>query len=154
MCGIQGATCQMAFLNIFQCANSLWRFQLVGILFSFPGIIFKTDTFTKRSPKITTPLDSSYRLYLVRYIQDTLFIAFWFLCVFISSPDPGDDDKIMAEGIGRFCEDLKLDPASLKVLVIAWKFKAATQCEFSRKEFTDGMVELGWAEEWIKYLTL
>lgn len=57
--------------------------------------------------------------------------------------DPGDDDKIMAEGIGRFCEDLKLDPASLKVLIIAWKFKAATQCEFSRKEFTDGMVELG-----------
>ena len=49
----------------------------------------------------------------------------------------------MAEGIGRFCEDLKLDPASFKVLVIAWKFKAATQCEFSRKEFTDGMVELG-----------
>lgn len=57
--------------------------------------------------------------------------------------DPTDDDKIMAEGIGRFCEDLKLDPASLKVLIIAWKFKAATQCEFTRKEFTDGMVELG-----------
>lgn len=57
--------------------------------------------------------------------------------------DPTDDDKIMAEGIGRFCEDLKLDPASLKVLIIAWKFKAATQCEFTRKEFTEGMVELG-----------
>lgn len=57
--------------------------------------------------------------------------------------DPTDDDKIMAEGIGRFCEDLKLDPASLKVLIIAWKFKAATQCEFTRKEFTEGMLELG-----------
>lgn len=59
--------------------------------------------------------------------------------------DPTDDDKIMAEGIGRFCEDLKLDPANLRVLLIAWKFKAATQCEFTRKEFTDGMLELGWA---------
>ena len=57
--------------------------------------------------------------------------------------DPTDDDKIMAEGIGRFCEDLKLDPANLRVLLIAWKFKAATQCEFTRKEFTDGMLELG-----------
>lgn len=57
--------------------------------------------------------------------------------------DPTDDDKIMAEGIGRFCEDLKLDPTNLRVLLIAWKFKAATQCEFTRKEFTDGMLELG-----------
>lgn len=57
--------------------------------------------------------------------------------------EPGDEDKIMAEGIGRFCEDLNLDPTSIKVLLIAWKFKAATQCEFSRKEFTDGMTELG-----------
>ena len=52
-------------------------------------------------------------------------------------------DKIMADGIGRFCEDLNLDPASLKVLIIAWKFKAATQCEFTKKEFSDGMAELG-----------
>ena len=57
--------------------------------------------------------------------------------------DPSDDDKILAEGIGRFCEDLKLDPTSLKVLIIAWKFKATTQCEFTRKEFTEGMIELG-----------
>lgn len=59
------------------------------------------------------------------------------------SLDPSDDDKIMAEGIGRFCEDLRLDPTSLKVLIIAWKFRAATQCEFTRKEFIDGMVDLG-----------
>lgn len=57
--------------------------------------------------------------------------------------EPGDEDKMMAEGIGKFCEDLNVDPASLKVLIIAWKFKAATQCEFTRKEFADGMVELG-----------
>lgn len=57
--------------------------------------------------------------------------------------DPSDDDKITFLGIARFCEDLKEDPASLKVLIIAWKFKAATQCEFTRKEFTDGMIELG-----------
>ncbi|KAK3747494.1 hypothetical protein QZH41_011368, partial [Actinostola sp. cb2023] len=58
------------------------------------------------------------------------------------STDPGEEEKILAEGVGHFLEDLNLDPASLKVLVIAWKFKAATQCEFTRKEFIDGMTEL------------
>ncbi|KXJ24907.1 DCN1-like protein 2 [Exaiptasia diaphana] len=56
--------------------------------------------------------------------------------------DRDDEDKILAEGIGHFLEDLHLDPASLKVLIIAWKFKAATQCEFSKKEFIDGMTDL------------
>lgn len=53
----------------------------------------------------------------------------------------------MADGVGRFCEDLNLDPISIKVLLIAWKFKAATQCEFSRKEFTDGMTEIGYVNK-------
>lgn len=54
-----------------------------------------------------------------------------------------DEDKMLAEGVSRFCEDVGLDPTSLTVLLIAWKFKAATQCEFSRKEFVDGMSSLG-----------
>jgi len=53
------------------------------------------------------------------------------------------EDKMLVNGISQFCEDLKLDPASFDVLLICWKFKAEVQCEFSRKEFTDGMVELG-----------
>ncbi|XP_008051019.1 DCN1-like protein 2 [Carlito syrichta] len=57
--------------------------------------------------------------------------------------DPQDENKIGIDGIQRFCDDLSLDPASMSVLVIAWKFRAATQCEFSRKEFVDGMTELG-----------
>ena len=60
-----------------------------------------------------------------------------------SSPDPQDDNKIGIDGIQQFCDDLTLDPASRSVLVVAWKFRAATQCEFSRKEFLDGMAELG-----------
>lgn len=54
-----------------------------------------------------------------------------------------DEDKMLAEGVSRFCEDAGLDPTSLTVLLIAWKFKAATQCEFSRKEFVEGMSSLG-----------
>ena len=57
--------------------------------------------------------------------------------------DPQDEGKIGVDGIQQFCDDLMLDPASVSVLVVAWKFRAATQCEFSRKEFLEGMAELG-----------
>ncbi|XP_041840250.1 DCN1-like protein 2b isoform X1 [Melanotaenia boesemani] len=57
--------------------------------------------------------------------------------------DPHDENKIGIDGIQQFCDDLTLDPASMSILVVAWKFRAATQCEFSRKEFLDGMGELG-----------
>ncbi|XP_055399055.1 DCN1-like protein 2 isoform X1 [Bubalus kerabau] len=57
--------------------------------------------------------------------------------------DPQDENKIGIYGIQQFCDDLSLDPASITVLVIAWKFRAATQCEFSKKEFVDGMTQLG-----------
>lgn len=57
--------------------------------------------------------------------------------------DPHEEDKITAEGMLRFLEDLHLNPESRTVLLIAWKFKAATQCEFTREEFVQGMTELG-----------
>lgn len=59
------------------------------------------------------------------------------------STDPQDENKIGIDGIQQFCDDLSLDPASITVLVVAWKFRAATQCEFTKKEFLDGMTELG-----------
>lgn len=54
-----------------------------------------------------------------------------------------EEDKMLAEGVSRFCEEAGLDPYSITVLILAWKFKAATQCEFTRKEFVEGMTELG-----------
>ena len=39
------------------------------------------------------------------------------------------------------------------VLIIAWKFKAQQQCEFSREEFIGGMVELGRIFTWIVFIT-
>ncbi|XP_065644786.1 DCN1-like protein 1 isoform X2 [Hydra vulgaris] len=54
-----------------------------------------------------------------------------------------NEDKMLVDGLTRFCDDLKLDPVSFEVLLICWKFKASVQGEFSRKEFVDGMCELG-----------
>lgn len=62
-------------------------------------------------------------------------------------PDPIEADKITAEGIMKFLDDLNLSPESKLVLIIAWKFRAAVQCEFSREEFMTGMTEL-----WYVYL--
>lgn len=72
------------------------------------------------------------------------FLAVINLISFLFSPaDPQDENKIGIDGIQQFCDDLMLDPASVSILVVAWKFRAATQCVFSRKEFLDGMAELG-----------
>lgn len=46
------------------------------------------------------------------------------------------------DGVMKFLEDLSLSPESRTVLLIAWKFKAATQCEFTKDEFVNGMTEL------------
>lgn len=48
------------------------------------------------------------------------------------------EDAILEEGMERFCNDLCVDPAEFKVLVLAWKFQAATMCKFTRREFVDG----------------
>ncbi|UYV80896.1 DCUN1D1 [Cordylochernes scorpioides] len=57
--------------------------------------------------------------------------------------DHAEPDKISADGILKFLEDLSLTPESKLVLILAWKFKAATQCEFTKHEFIMGMTELG-----------
>lgn len=74
----------------------------------------------------------------------TLISLLLFTFFSLTSPtDPQDENKIGIDGIQQFCDDLTLDPASMSILVVAWKFRAATQCEFSRKEFLDGMSDLG-----------
>lgn len=59
-------------------------------------------------------------------------------------PDPHEEEKITAEGMMKFLEDLNLHPESRVVLILAWKFKAATQCEFTKDEFVNGMTDLGY----------
>ncbi len=44
----------------------------------------------------------------------------------------------------KFLDDLNLSPDSKLVLIIAWKFKAAAQCEFSKDEFIRGMMDIGY----------
>lgn len=63
--------------------------------------------------------------------------------LFRSYQDPNDQAKISTDGVCRFLDDLRLDPTSKLVLIIAWKFRAETQCEFSRTEFVNGFVDLG-----------
>lgn len=50
------------------------------------------------------------------------------------------------DGVMKFLEDLQLNPESLTVLILAWRFKAATQCEFTKDEFVNGMIEMGYGE--------
>lgn len=56
--------------------------------------------------------------------------------------DPSSD-RILSGGIIKFLEDLNLSPESRLVLILAFKFRAQTQCEFSKEEFINGFCELG-----------
>ena len=53
-----------------------------------------------------------------------------------------NEDSILAVGIEKFCEDLKVDPMDFRVLALAWKFEASQMCRFTRKEFLDGCRKL------------
>ncbi|KAI6653278.1 DCN1-like protein 3 [Oopsacas minuta] len=53
-----------------------------------------------------------------------------------------DSDQIMAGGVERFCNDLKVDPTDFIVLAIAWKFNADQMCMFTREQFITGCSEL------------
>ena len=55
----------------------------------------------------------------------------------------GGEHKMLAEGVAQFLADLQLDPRSITVLILAWKFNAETQCEFTLEEFLSGMLGLG-----------
>ncbi|XP_014663448.1 PREDICTED: DCN1-like protein 3 [Priapulus caudatus] len=48
------------------------------------------------------------------------------------------EDAILSEGVERLCRDLGVQPEEFRVLVLAWKFQAATMCRFTRSEFASG----------------
>uniref|UniRef100_A0A2K6FCE4 DCN1-like protein n=1 Tax=Propithecus coquereli TaxID=379532 RepID=A0A2K6FCE4_PROCO len=47
-------------------------------------------------------------------------------------------EELLGEGMEHFCNDLCVDAAEFQMLLLAWKFKAATMSKFTRKEFFDG----------------
>lgn len=53
------------------------------------------------------------------------------------------EERILVNGMVRLLEDLRLAPESIRVLILAWKCDAKTQCEFTRDEFMRGILELG-----------
>ena len=65
-------------------------------------------------------------------------------CVYCYCADPHEERKMTVDGVMRFLDDLCLSPESRTVLILAWRFKAETQCEFTRDEFTYGMRIMGW----------
>jgi DCN1-like protein 1/2 len=57
--------------------------------------------------------------------------------------DNNDGTRITSDGVIKFLDDLQLSPESRLVLILAWKFRAQTQCEFLRDEFVNGFCDLG-----------
>ncbi|PRW57295.1 DCN1 2 [Chlorella sorokiniana] len=53
-----------------------------------------------------------------------------------------DEEVIGVDGIQAMCEDLGVQPDDIVVLVLSWHFGAEAMCEYSRKEFEEGMASL------------
>ena len=70
-----------------------------------------------------------------------LLRKYFFKAIYIL--DEHTPNKMTAQGVMKFLEDLRLDPEHRLVLIIAWKFQAAHQCEFTKEEFVTGMVDMG-----------
>ncbi|XP_061356366.1 uncharacterized protein LOC133300793 [Gastrolobium bilobum] len=50
---------------------------------------------------------------------------------------------IESEGIGALCEDLQVDRADVRILILAWKMKAEKQGVFTKDEWRRGLKGLG-----------
>lgn len=81
-------------------------------------------------------------MYIVNYQLSIKIVVKHHHFIFLPS-DPHEEDKMTVDGVMKFLEDLQLNPESLTVLILAWRFKAATQCEFTKEEFINGMTEMG-----------
>ncbi|XP_065826839.1 DCN1-like protein 3 [Oscarella lobularis] len=78
----------------------------------------------RSSPPTTESVEAKIGAYFARY------------------KDP-DEDRILAEGMERFCADLGVDPTEFVVLALAWTFEADEMCAFARNEFVGGCRRLG-----------
>lgn len=53
-----------------------------------------------------------------------------------------EDACVGVDGVTQLCSDLGVEPDDVVVLVLSWHFKAVAMCEYSRKEFEEGMAGL------------
>lgn len=82
-----------------------------------------SDRTPSRQSSVSLPLESKIEAFFEKYRDK-------------------EEDKILAEGMERFCVDLDVDPTEFIVLVLAWKFGAEEMCTFSRQEFVEGCRKL------------
>lgn len=52
------------------------------------------------------------------------------------------ENFIQSDGVLRLCQDLKVQPDDFLVLLLAWKFRAAQMCRFSKEEFITGCLRV------------
>lgn len=61
----------------------------------------------------------------------------------LNASDDGEGGAVIGDaGLQRLCADVGVEPDDLVVLALAWKLKAVTLGEFTRREFLAGLTEL------------
>lgn len=88
-------------------------------------------------------LSSGCHTHMILNIASRLLILTDLGCNLNLLADPTESNKILVNGVMQLLDDLELPPDSRLVLILAWKLKAAAQCEFTRDEFINGLTEIG-----------
>mmetsp|Transcript_730 Transcript_730/g.879 ORF Transcript_730/g.879 Transcript_730/m.879 type:complete len:254 (+) Transcript_730:137-898(+) len=70
---------------------------------------------------------------------DTQRIETWFA----PYQDEESNNKMLVDGISKFCEDLGIDPEDSVILVISEYMDAAHMLEYTKEEFINGMRKMG-----------
>lgn len=76
------------------------------------------------------------------------FCSFWLinLLLFLVKEDKhlcGEGGRIGPNGMQKLLDDIKVPADNINALILAWRFEAEVQCEFSLKEFRQGFRKLG-----------
>lgn len=87
-------------------------------------------------------------MFFARYANGKIF-KYLIKYFYLIDPLDKEPNKIGPNGMQRLLNDLGVDPVDRLVLILAWKLKASTQCEFTLNEFRDGMKEMKY-----KFITL
>ncbi|CDW52584.1 DCN1 protein 1 [Trichuris trichiura] len=111
-----------------------WRLDSAcDMYFSHPELYGATDKHAVDRQKV----EALFEKYADQYGQ-------FLLCATVSlhPVQSSADRKIGPSGVEAFLKDLHLSSDDLLVLVLAWKMRAKTQCEFTKNEFVNGLLEM------------
>ena len=78
------------------------------------------------------------RGYFFLYTKNTQIILRIIILIIIDN----GEDAILAEGMEKYCEDLKVDPEDVVMIILSMHLNATRMCEYKKDDFITGWCNL------------